>query len=341
VSAQARKTRGARREKNEQFRRSGQVWEDAERERAPRRKVRGASNVPAGAAGLVVRSERGWWEVLLPGDARVGCVLRGRLRGVVQPVIGDEVRVRVTSGDAGFIEEVLPRRSSLTRRVGGGREHVLAANVDQVVLTVSTRTPAFRAGAVERLLAYAYEAELTPVLALTKTDLVTREEAEELLRPWAALPFTRLSVSTQSGAGLADLREVLRDRVSVLVGPSGAGKSSLVNALQPNANARTGAVSDWNAKGQHTTTSSRLFPLSFGGFLVDTPGVKELGLGGVSGDVLARSFADVLALAARCAYRGCRHGSEPGCAVRAAVHDGALPRERFVQFERLKQELEA
>lgn len=267
------------------------------------------------------------------------CTTSGRLKGKVLPVVGDLVDIATTDATSGTIKKVFARRTRLARVLANGSEHVLAANVDQVVLLVAARNPPFRSGAVERLLVYAHAAGLEPVLVLNKCDLVTPAEAQTLLAPWGDASFGRILLSTVTGQGLDELRHTLEGKVSVLVGASGTGKSSTVNAVCPGAPARTGDVSGATTKGRHTTTSSQLYPLPSGGFLVDTPGVKELGLLGLDEESVLESFPEVAEYAAHCRYRNCRHSTEPNCAVQAAIRSGAVGAKRFSQFQKMLGEL--
>ena len=261
----------------------------------------------------------------------VACRLRGRSRHG-SPVVGD----RVELDESGAIAARLPRRSFLSRpgpaggRRRAGPEHIIAANVDLLVAVQAARQPPFRRGLVERYLAMARRGGVEPLVLVNKCDL----EAEDIVRAWTRdLQPPPLLVSAATGQNMEALRHRLGCRVSVLAGPSGVGKTSLVRALFPDVAAAIGAVGGPRGAGRHTTTSSRMYRLPGGGWLVDTPGIRELGL--FEDDAVEDLFPDIAALAAGCRFRDCRHLQEPGCAVKAALASGDLDRERYQQYVRL------
>jgi ribosome biogenesis GTPase len=253
-------------------------------------------------------------------------------RGVEAPTVGDWLAL---SGDQ--IVAVLERSSLLRRRAAGGEgTQPLAANVDLVLLVCGLDRPV-RPGRVRRGEALAWDAGAEPVLVLTKGDLA--EGLDEVL---AAVdrdhPGLEVHVtSTESGAGVARLGERLGHATSVLLGESGAGKSSLVNVLLGTDAAATGAVRTGDAKGRHTTTNRQLHLLAGGGVLIDTPGIREVGLAGDE-DAVDAAFADIDDLAVECRFSDCAHDGEPGCAVAAAVDAGELAPERRDAYLVLRRE---
>ncbi len=260
------------------------------------------------------------------------CRLRGRLRQDHTPVVGDHVEL----DERGAIASVLRRRSVLSRpgpeggRRRAGPEHVLAANVDLLVAVQAARQPPFRRGLVVRYLAMARRGRVEPRLVVNKCDL----EREDIVRAWTRdLDPPAMLVSAATGQGIDDLRALLAGRVSVLAGPSGVGKTSLLRCLFPEVAAAVGAVGGPRGQGRHTTTASRMYRLPGGGWLVDTPGIRELGL--FDDDEPEELFPDIASLAAGCRFRDCRHLREPGCAVQAAVAAGELDPDRYRQYARL------
>jgi ribosome biogenesis GTPase len=281
--------------------------------------------------GLVVAVTGPVFTVDIQG-AEVTCRLRGRLRMDHAPVVGDIVALDA----AGAIASVARRRSVLSRpgpaggRHRAGPEHVLAANIDLLVAVQAARQPPFRRGLVVRYLAMARRGGVQPCLVVNKCDL----EREDIVRAWTRdLDPPALRVSAATGEGVDALRACLAGRVSVLAGPSGVGKTSLLRRLYPDVAAAVGAVGGPRGQGRHTTTASRMYRLPGGGWLVDTPGIRELGL--FDDDGPEDLFPDIAALAAGCRFRDCRHLREPGCAVRAAVAAGGLDPERYRQYARL------
>ena len=282
----------------------------------------------------------------LPGatPARIGRVDRGSALA-----IGADGPLRVdgsglATGDwiavspAGW-PRVLPRRSLLSRRAAGRPDagQAIAANVDVVVVVHGLDRP-FRDRRLHRALALAWDSGATPAIVLTKADLVD-DAATRALDAEVAFGVNAHAVSARAGEGLATIAALARpDRTLVLVGESGAGKSTLVNALVGREELATGAVREGDAKGRHTTTARHLVPLEGGGALIDTPGVRELGLWGSEEGVNA-TFADIAALAEGCRFGDCRHEGEPGCAVAVAVADGRLDPGRLASLHDLTREM--
>ncbi len=291
---------------------------------------------------LVVRAEKGAVFVV-PGagagddePVRVPLARDGLAPGDedrVVPTVGDVVEI---AGDA--IARVLPRRSLLVRDTAGrtSQTQVLAANVD-VVLVVEHLDPEPDLGRIERLLTLAWRSGATPVVVLTKADLVP--DAEVLAADVAAVAIgvTVHTVSVPRDEGLDGLRGLLGPGMTlVMVGPSGAGKSTLANALAGRDVATTGERRH-DGRGRHTTTHRELIRLADGALLIDTPGVRSVGLV-ADDDALDQAFVDVAALAARCRFADCRHGTEPGCAVQEALESGELPQRRYASWRTLQRE---
>ena len=292
--------------------------------------------------GLVVRNDgpRMWVGL---GTEEVPCVLRGKLKREAQRVtslvvVGDEVEVSRQPDGTGVIENICPRRSELSRQGFHGYVHVIAANVDQLLFVGAAQQPRFKLHLAERFLAIARRGRMEAVVVISKCDL----EHENTLKAWAA-PLEQAGVrvlytSIMTGQGVDELRSLLSGKVSVLAGQSGVGKSSLVNALFPEANIKTNAVSEVSSKGRHTTTSSRLYPLPGGGYLVDTPGIKSLELMEEDTDEEAIDdlYPEVTEAAAGCKFRDCTHTHEPQCAVKQAVSVGKIRRDRYQNFLRIR-----
>jgi ribosome biogenesis GTPase len=256
------------------------------------------------------------------------------------PVVGDWVAIAARAAEgAATIHAVLKRRSVFSRQAAGGvgTQHV-AANVD-VALLVTSMNAEFNPRRLERYLATAWASGAQPVIVLTKADLCA--DAENFVARAEELAFGTpvVGVSSITGAGLEMLRGFVRvGETCVLLGSSGVGKSSLVNALAGAKLMNTGAIRTADARGRHTTTHRELVRLPSGALLLDTPGMRELGLTG-GGDGLEAAFEDVEGLAARCRFHDCRHNGEPGCAVAAALETGALAAERWESFRKLQREL--
>ncbi len=256
---------------------------------------------------------------------------------------GDHVRFLPLSGNEGVIEAILPRRTVLSRaRSELGTQHVMLANLDRAVLVFAVREPSPHFGMLDRYLALCEHAGIVVTVCINKIDLGTSPEVEAAGALYASLGYSVVRTSAATGAGVAELRERLADRVSLLTGPSGVGKSSLMNALLPEASQRTGEVSEATGKGRHTTTGVRLLPLGEGGWLADSAGIRELALWNVPADDLPRTFVELRPYLDACEYDDCDHSEgEIGCALRGALADGAIAPQRFVSFAHLLEEARA
>ncbi len=295
-------------------------------------------STPIPMTGIVTAIQSGSVEVNLNGTP-IACILRGKLKREWQMVtslvvVGDYVTISRTPDGLGVIEEIRPRRTKLSRPGFHDYEHVIAANIDQVVIVASVHQPPFKRNLVDRFMLLARTLNLKPVLVVNKADL----EDERVIRSWVAPLETAdmpiLLTSAASGGGLDQLRAHLAGKVSAFAGQSGVGKSSLVNALFPGLQIKTQETS-WANKGRHTTTGSRLYPLPDGGYLADTPGIKDLALWEADEDDLSEVFPEIEALAAGCKFRNCTHIHEPKCAVRAAVERGELDAGRYQSYAKL------
>jgi len=281
----------------------------------------------------VARVDRGRLTVLTGhGDQRVVPAASLYASGT-GPAVGDWVVLR---GELAV--EILPRKSAFVRTVAGrtSAPQVVAANLD-VVLVVDALTGDACLRRIERYLAVAWSSGATPVVVLTKADLCDDVAAAVEAVREDALGVQVLAVSSMTGEGVAELRDLLGPgRTAAMVGPSGVGKSSLVNALAGHTVAATRGIRD-DGRGRHTTTARELHQLPGGAFLVDTPGMRELALYD-DADGVETAYADVAELAADCRFRNCDHRGEPGCAVAAAIDDGRLDPARFTAWRKLQAE---
>jgi ribosome biogenesis GTPase len=274
----------------------------------------------------------------------LAAVLRGRVKRADDDrvVPGDVVELDVHADGSAAIAAVRPRRSVLARRAAGGerarRAQPIAANVDQVVIVTATRDPDPNPRMLDRLLVIAEANDLPATVVVNKTDLA-RAPAAALARRYAPAGYRVLPTSAHSGEGLRELRDLLHGRESVLAGPSGAGKSSLLNALEPDLGRRVGAISAKWRTGRHTTTAAELVPLAMGGYVVDTPGLREVGTWGIDPQQLASCFPEFRPYRDRCRFDDCRHRAEPDCAVRAAAADGTIDPDRLTSYVRLYEEI--
>jgi len=263
------------------------------------------------------------------------CSLRGRAkRGAGERVaIGDLVTVERLEDGSCRIEEVLPRRSRLSRHsMAKRREQVLAANVDQVAAVFAVRRPDPDVRLLDRLLTVAELDDLPVVIVANKTDLADGDALPAEFAAYAEIGYRILPTCAKTGAGLDDLRALLADRITVLTGPSGVGKSSILNGILPDLELRVGAVGERTGKGKHTTSAGLLIPLPSGGYLADTPGIQYFEPASVDPADLAHAFREFRPLVPHCRFADCRHRAEPGCAVREAVAEGTVREHRHESY---------
>ena len=294
--------------------------------------------------GRVLVQQRGQYDIITDAGELVA-EISGRLARDAEegglPVVGDWVAVAIREDEgAATVHAVLPRRTGFARKAAGQDQilQVVAANVD-IALLVAALNADFNPRRLERYLAAARQSGATPVIVLTKADLVDGgAEAVEAAQA-VAQDAQVLAVSVVTGQGMDDLRALIAPGVTaLLVGSSGAGKSTLVNALAGSARMAVGDIREGDARGRHTTTHRELVLLPSGALILDTPGMRELGLLDAEAGVAA-TFEDIEALALTCKFRDCAHGSEPGCAVRAALEAGTLDEGRWRNYDKLGREL--
>lgn len=262
----------------------------------------------------------------------------------VDPIaIGDRVRFADAGQDRGIITEVLPRLSKLSRPAyQRAIEQVIAANVDLIIPVFAVADPTPKWGLLDRYLVSAESSKLPVLIVITKSDLAWKnKDIDKDLEIYRRAGYAVQTISSNTGAGIDELKQALHGKMSVLVGKSGVGKTSLLNAIQPGLGLRVKAVSNGEqGKGRHTTTHLEMFELDFGGTLVDTPGIREFGLWEVSGDDLAYFFPEMARYVGQCKFGlGCRHDHEPGCAIRKAVVDGMIDPHRYKSYMNLRSEL--
>ncbi len=300
---------------------------------------------PADLPGVILRARSGFYTVRTDDGREIECRLRGRVKKERQAtdlaVIGDRVRIGLLDDRNGMIEEVEPRHSRFSRRQPGPRgswkEDMLVANVDQVLVVFACANPMPHLRMLDRFLVVAEHNEVRAVVVANKVDLVGLATARDTFNLYERIGYSVHYVSAREGIGIESLADRLSGRTSVVTGPSGVGKSTLLNAIQPGLRIETGAVSEALRKGRHTTTTAELHRLATpdGGYVADTPGLRELGLWQIPPDQLSWCFPEFIRHLGDCAFNDCRHLEEPRCAVRAAVESGEVPPERYESYRRL------
>lgn len=311
--------------------------------RAAKRESRALEELQGGdlgeeQSGLVIAHFGVLIEVEALDGEQAGQVFRCNRRSNLPALVtGDRVVWRPGNQQNGVIVALLPRHSELCRPDMRGQLKPVAANIDQIVI-VFAPLPHPHANLIDRYLIAAEHAGIRPLLLLNKADLLDEHNSahiDRLLATYRQLDYPLLEVSAQDGAGMDELRQRLDDRVSVFVGQSGVGKSSLVNSLLPGIDTRVGALSEQTGKGTHTTTTARLFHFPNGGELVDSPGIREFGLGHVSRQTIEEGFIEFRPLLGHCRFRDCKHDREPGCALLAAQADGRIQEQRMHSYRHI------
>jgi ribosome biogenesis GTPase len=243
---------------------------------------------------------------------------------------GDRVMFRPV-GAEGIIERIEPRRGILSR-TSKGRQHVVVANVDQMLIVASAAEPELKPHLIDRFLVTAEKIRIRPVICVNKVDLVDLGSLQPVLGVYGQMGYEVLQLSAATGLNIQQLRARLRGRESAVAGQSGVGKSSLLNAVEPGLNLKTREVSRETEKGKHTTTTATLIPLECGGYVVDTPGIRQFQLWDVIPEEVAGYFRDIRPLVDLCQFPDCTHTHEEGCAVKDAVADGRLDGRRYESY---------
>lgn len=250
---------------------------------------------------------------------------------------GDEVLFRpIPNSDQreGVVERIEPRHGVISRATKG-KQHVMVANVDQALLVSSAAEPTLKPNLIDRLLVTAEKTRIRPIVCINKVDLVDPASLEPLVGVYSQMGYQVLLLSVRAGVGIERLRRVLSGRASVVVGQSGVGKSSLLNSVEPALSLPVASVSVESLKGRHTTTAARLLPLSFGGYVVDTPGVRQFQLWDVIREEVGGYFRDFRPYVNHCRFPNCTHTHEADCAIKDAVADGHLDDRRYDSYCRL------
>ncbi len=269
-------------------------------------------------------------------------ILRTRLIRERHPVVAGDAALfsplHTSSIKEGVIEEVLPRRTAL-HRSDGRRHHVIAANVDQVVVVSSVREPIVKEHLLDRYLVAIHAGGPEGIVCLNKIDLDDEGWAEEILDRYKRIGYRTLATSVAAGQGIDELRSILKDRITMLAGQSGVGKSSLINAVQPGLNLKTAHVSVSTDKGRHTTTTAAWYRLDeLGGAIIDTPGIRALDVAMVPLNEIEMHFVEFLDRIPHCKFPDCVHIHEDGCAVKAAVEAGEIDFSRYESYVELFME---
>lgn len=300
--------------------------------------------------GLVIRNTGSWYVVKTDSGLSVECKIKGnfRLKGIrsTNPVaVGDRVQISGTESGNSFITEIEDRKNYIIRRASNlsKQSHIIAANLDLCLLVVTVNYPETSTTFIDRFLASA-EAYRVPVsIVFNKVDRYTEDELrylEGLINLYDTIGYTCYKVSALTGEGIDEIRNLLKDRITLFSGHSGVGKSTLINAILPEQHQKTSEISAAHNKGMHTTTFSEMFPVEGNGYIIDTPGIKGFGTFDMKDEEVGHYFKEIFKFSAECKYGDCTHRHEPGCAVRQAVADHYISESRYASYLNILEDKE-
>ncbi|MFN8241339.1 MAG: ribosome small subunit-dependent GTPase A [Bacteroidales bacterium] len=295
--------------------------------------------------GLVIKSTGSRYRVLLDNGEITDCTIRGKFRTrdvkTTNPVaVGDIVHVvfnTAGTGEASVITDIIPRRNYIIRRASNlsKQYQIIAANIDQLLLLVTIKLPETPVEFIDRFLVTAEAYRIKAIIVFNKTDIYDRWETErmnELASMYGKIGYECLGVSITTGDNMDKLREIIRDKITLVSGNSGVGKTTMLNQFNPELDLRTDEISDYHKQGKHVTTFPEMHPMPFGGYVIDTPGIRGFGVIDIGREEVYHFFPEIFRVAASCRFHNCLHLEEPGCAVRTAVEAGEISMSRYRSY---------
>ncbi len=292
--------------------------------------------------GIVIKSTGSWYHLLTEDGTAYQARIRGKFRIAnikhTNPIaVGDEVDFEIDKDDIAVITHIHDRKNYIIRKSVNlsKKTHIIASNIDVAFLVVTLSNPKTSFGFIDRFLITAEAYHIPVIILFNKMDVYTEEELDDLALYKAiynSIGYESLDISAESGLNLDLVQEKMKGKVSLVSGHSGVGKSTLLNTLNPELNLKTHQVSDFNSKGQHTTTFAQMYEWPFGGFIIDTPGIKEFGLVHINKTELQGYFPEMLELKSECKFDNCIHVNEPKCAIRDAVENGEIALSRYENY---------
>ncbi|MCH2044357.1 MAG: ribosome small subunit-dependent GTPase A [Saprospiraceae bacterium] len=300
--------------------------------------------------GIIIKSTGKWYNVRLENQEVIRCRIKGKFKleglRLTNPVaVGDRVLLDQEKGlDTGIITKVLARDNYILRQSTRRRHfmHLIASNLDQVVLISTIKYPSLKLGFIDRFLLTSESHNIPTYIIINKADLYTEDDLElyyGVKAIYERIGYKTLLTSATTGEGVNQLKDILKDKVTLIAGHSGVGKSTLTNAIQPGLELVTQEISDYTNKGMHTTTFAEMHPLDFGGQLIDTPGIKEFGFINMSPQDVAHNYKEFFEYSSKCKFGNCLHINEPKCAVKEAVENGEISELRYQSYLSIQEEV--
>ncbi len=292
--------------------------------------------------GLVIKSTGSWYAVRIENSEVIECRLKGKIRledrKTTNPLsVGDAVEVERDLDGSNQISHIYPRKNYIIRKsINLSKQaHIIASNLDQALLIATIVAPRTSLGFIDRFLVTAEAYGIDTKIIFNKKDALDEEMIDlqnDMMKLYTDIGYDCIAVSAFDDADIIYLRTLLKDKITLLSGHSGVGKSTLVNAIEPKLDLKTGDISFTHLKGMHTTTFAELFPLSFGGDIIDSPGIKELGLVEMKKEEVGNYFPEIFKHSADCKFNNCLHVNEPHCAITGAVEKGTISAERYQSY---------
>ena len=302
--------------------------------------------------GIVLKSTGSWYLVRVDDDKIIKCRIAGKIKlddlKLTNPVaVGDEVTIEMEPSDdnQAIIKNISPRRNYVIRQSPRKKHqlHFLASNIDQALLIVTMREPNLKLGFIDRFLIMTEPYSIPVIIVFNKSDINTQADMalfSEYKSIYAEIGYVVLLASSENGEGISELKLLLKDKITLIAGQSGVGKSTLVNSIEPTLDLKTEEISDFSGKGQHTTTFAQMHRLSFGGDIIDTPGIKSLSFSHLEVMDITHNFREFFRISDQCRFSDCTHRNEPQCAVRSAISKGMISEIRYQTYLNLLSEVE-
>ena len=300
--------------------------------------------------GVVIRSTGSWYQVRTSDGTVVQCRIIGKFRldgkKLTNPVaVGDQVKIELEAEGKGMIKKILPRQNYVVRQSPRKKHflHLLASNIDQSILFMTIAQPKLKQGFIDRFLLMMEPHNIPTFIVFNKSDVYNEGDLRvyALLKDiYETIGYQTLLTSSETGEGMETLKGILKDKTTLVAGQSGVGKSTALNTIQPHLDIKTEEISDYSGKGQHTTTFAEMHPLDFGGYVIDTPGIKTLAFTNLEPMDVLHNFRELFTHSKGCKFDDCYHRNEPKCAVKDAVEEGVISELRYFNYIQILEEVE-